>query len=84
MVKFFMDFPMCLLYRVRMRSPLLKDVILKNDLVSTITGGIMDRLLVLCMSHYFQCYEFNHDKASLTDGIYLAAIQKRGVVVNTR
>ena len=48
MVKFFMDFPMCLLHRVRMRSPLLKDVIFKkNYLVSTITGGIMDLLLVL-------------------------------------
>jgi hypothetical protein len=28
------------------------------------------------VSHYFQCHEFNHDKASLTDELSLAAIQK--------
>ena len=33
------------------------------------------------MNHYFQCHELNHDK---TDGMYLAAIQKWGIVVNTR
>ena len=83
MVKFFRDFPMCLLHRVRMRSPLLKDVIFKKISCQHYywryygpPAGIM--------SHYFQCHELNHDKASLTDGMYLAAIQKRGVVVNTR
>ena len=65
-----------------MRSPLLKICDFFKFLVSTITECIMGRLLVL--SHYFQCHELNHDKASLTDGMYLAAFQRRGIVVNTR
>ena len=76
MVKFFMDFPMCPLHRVRMRSPLLKDVILKKIILPALLLEVYYGQPAGIMSHYFQCYEFNHDKVSLTDGMYLAAIQK--------
>ena len=65
-------------------SPIKRCDFFKIYLVSTITECIMGHVPAGIMSHYFQCHELNHDKASLTDGMYLAAFQKRGIVVNTR
>ena len=67
-----------------MSFPLLKDVILKKNIYYQHHYWRYYGPPAGIMSHYFQYHEFNHDKASLTDRMYLAAIQKRGVVVNTR